>query len=945
MEPSGPNQSLAKISYLTCDRYADKVAVIDGDQKYSFATVRYDSNRVAETLLGITNGESVPVVILAESRYLGAIAILAVAKIGAYLSFIEPTQAEDYSARVVRKLEADIVLTTTEHLELARRIAPDTSRFILIDALIGNGFCADVFVDFDLTLPSNVVFTSGSTGEPKGIVTSHMRVLNGHLEVIANANITAVDVHSSTMSFSFGWGIPPIRYSMLSGCGISFFRYDQHTPLETASWIERDGLTVLQMPSAYFHQFVTALKDHPEVILPNVRLVNSGGEKVRADTLRAWQSINGLNCLIRDSFSSSEAGTYFTREFTKSSPIPDEVIFNNRRKYADVFIRTQNGEMKTRNAEGEIVVHTPYLLDCYFKNPTLTAEKLIPHPTDPTKKVFLTGDIGALDEQGNLHLGGRSDHMVKIRGYRMDLEEIRAEIKKLEAIKEAAVVKTQNKRGEALLAAYIQFEPGKKMNNTDLKIALLELLNPYKVPHSFTIVDSFRYGTAGKIQISELPPISHARPELRASFAPASTETEKQLARIWEDTLDLTGIGIDDDFFELGGDSISVLEMLTLVEQKFLIPASDVFFQHPAIRELAGFIDSGAEIGIKNIKGNQNNIKSIRNEHFTKKNRWNVPARLIHGYIKNLPFDQVLQFFLNLSQNAIVRNVLYWRHRNIFKKWLTAIHSEIDFEKAYQKHVLAELHHFMAEINRIQLRVAFTESSASTNPATAVSDLKEALLATPVRSNFALIPMLGFENLLSAIDAGKGVIFVSLHGNVRFNITYVVQHLSGIRSIVVVTHNAGKFGKYGQNPDDAEIHEFSSSNAVITADAQKQLVEGNALLFYSDTIELRTKNYMAKLLGSERPFKGGFAEMALQTGATIIPMVSIITDDGRIAKKFYPPLVTEKDNYEDKILDLVQQYAHFMESVWREHPETQTLSKMKKYLRSQRVRAPRKLVK
>ena len=464
-----------------------------------------------------------------------------------------------------------------------------------------------------------------------------------------------------------------------------------------------------------------------------------------------------------------------------------------------------------------------------------------------------------------------------------------------------------------------------------MKQKLHKNVNPYKVPAIIMNVDSLPYSTAGKIQLSKLPSVSRQRPDLSSRFVQPSGEVEETIAGIWQEVLELAGIGAEDDFFELGGDSISAVEIMSRVEQRFGKKVPMSFFEQSTISVLARLIseDFGSNPNLI-----ERNLRS-RSVNMRKKQKFFHPRYWLTSYLSAKPYPLALQTIQNLSTNLMIRELVFAHQKGWFNRWLGLLDCEVDPAAAFTRFIIADLTHSFAWIKSYDPlpRVGNGQTPAS-NQTVFVRSLLEKLNSVPKGENFGWIPISGFHHFQSALSAGNGVILLSLHSNVRFDLSPIIEKLAGIPPIITVSFNLGKYGKYGKDPYKAAYYDLAASNAEIAADALNSLRAGRVLQIFSDTHDLRTKNYTADLLGKPRNFKAGFAELAVKTGAAIIPTINYIDNQHRISRAFLPPLHSDQPSYDGKILDMVEQYAQFIESSWKNHPEIQTVSKIKKFFRN-----------
>jgi hypothetical protein len=216
---------------------------------------------------------------------------------------------------------------------------------------------------------------------------------------------------------------------------------------------------------------------------------------------------------------------------------------------------------------GEIAVQSEYLSPGYWRKPELTESVFLPDPTGGNARIYLTGDLGRQREDGCLVHLGRRDWQVKIRGYRVETAEVETALLALDEVADAFVT-AQREEGEASLVAYVVAAGCPAPTVTGLRAALARMLPVYMRPRAFVILDALPRTRNGKIDQPALPPPPRVRPEIDQPFVAPRSSTEAEIAQVWEEVLEIEGVGVEDDFVELGGDSLLASRILSRIADR-----------------------------------------------------------------------------------------------------------------------------------------------------------------------------------------------------------------------------------------------------------------------------------------------------------------------------------------------------------------------------------------
>jgi amino acid adenylation domain-containing protein len=438
-----------------------------------------------------------------------------------------------------------------------------------------------------------VVYTSGSTGQPKGSLITHrgvVRLVRGadYLQPRADDRIG----HASTPSFDAAtWEI----WAPLANGGtlVIVGRDDLLSPRRLGEAIRERRITAMFLTTAVFNQVA---QEQPQALAP-LREVLTGGEAADpAAFRRVLAACPGTRVLHM--YGPSESTTYATWHPVRavaaeavSVPIGGPVS-NTRTYVVDAALRPV-----PVGVPGELCIGGPGLSRGYLNRPALTAERFVPDPffaPEPGARMYRTGDRVRRRANGEIEFLGRVDDQVKVRGFRVEPGEIEAALRAHPAVAEAAVVAREEAPGDRVLAAYVAAAPGRALSAAELREHLAARLPGWMVPSTFTALDALPKTPGGKVDRRALP-APHAEPsagDAPAAFAAPETETEETVAAIWRAVLKLDRVGATDDFFDLGGHSLKATRILTRIASRLGVELPvGVIFDHPTVRGLAGLVD------------------------------------------------------------------------------------------------------------------------------------------------------------------------------------------------------------------------------------------------------------------------------------------------------------------------------------------------------------------
>ncbi|MEM7593941.1 MAG: amino acid adenylation domain-containing protein, partial [Cyanobacteria bacterium P01_A01_bin.83] len=447
-----------------------------------------------------------------------------------------------------------------------------------------------------------VIYTSGSTGKPKGVMISHQALSNFTQTAIAEYGITDSDRLLQFASINFDAAVEEIYPCLSRGATLVLRTEAMLADLKTFfRFCEDLSLTVLDLPTAYWHQLATELSSRRIPVPQSLRLVIIGGEKVLPELVMSWQEhviefgkSNRLQLI--NTYGPTEttvSATAYSVPCNISSNI-GEIPIGRPLAHLQTYILDQYQQVVPIGVRGELHIGGESLAKGYLNRPELTAEKFISHPfnQESEARLYKTGDLARYLPDGNIEFIGRIDNQVKIRGFRIELGEIESVLAQHPDIRETVVIAREDIPGDKRLVAYIISQQEQPHSN-DLRSFLKELLPNYMVPSIFVFLDTIPLTPNGKVDRRALPIPSNTRQEPSSTFVSPQDELEFHLTKIWSQVLGIEPIGIRDNFFDLGGNSLQAVVLFAQIEKQFgkSLPLATLF-QSATIAEIAQIIRS-----------------------------------------------------------------------------------------------------------------------------------------------------------------------------------------------------------------------------------------------------------------------------------------------------------------------------------------------------------------
>ncbi|HEX7242314.1 MAG TPA: amino acid adenylation domain-containing protein, partial [Longimicrobiaceae bacterium] len=444
-----------------------------------------------------------------------------------------------------------------------------------------------------------VIYTSGSTGRPKGAAIVHSGLANylhWALQAYPVAAGRGAPVHSSV---AFDLTVTGLFPPLLAGRAVHLLPEDGGPEaLGTLLRAERD-LSLVKLTPA--HLELLSHQVPPDDAGGRTRAFVVGGENLSAETLAFWQDFAPDTLLVNEYGPTETVVGCCVHTVPRGRRTEGVVPIGRPIWNTQLYVLDRRLQPVPVGVPGELYIGGAGLARGYLHRPDLTAERFVPHPfsTAPGARLYRTGDLARYLPGGELVCLGRVDDQVKVRGYRIELGEVEAVLLHSPEVREAVATVREDRPGEKRLVAYVVPRPGENPTVESLRRSMQARVPDYMVPAAFVLLPSLPLTRNGKVDRAALPEPASDRPEMESGFVPPRTPTEEALAAIWSRVLGVDRVGVEDNFFALGGDSIVSIQIVAKAKQAGLRLTPRQVFQYQTIAALAPVVDTAPRIRVE----------------------------------------------------------------------------------------------------------------------------------------------------------------------------------------------------------------------------------------------------------------------------------------------------------------------------------------------------------
>ncbi|MEJ8545006.1 amino acid adenylation domain-containing protein [Brevibacillus borstelensis] len=554
-----------------------QIAAVYGEERLTYRELNEKANRLAVRLREQGVKPEQIVAIMVERSLEMVVGTLAILKAGGAFLPIDPEYPEERIRYMLQDSGAKLVLTQSQ---LFAKVGGDVQ---LIDLGDERNYTGDGENPVSVNQPSDlayIIYTSGTTGQPKGVMLEHKGIANLKAFFEKQLKVTPADRVGQFASPSFDASMWEMCMALTVGASLHII------PKETINdfvkfeeYVNRQGITILTLPPTYLIHLA------PERLSSVQKLVTAGSATTRALVDKWKDKVTYINAY--GPTETTICATIWTANAdpadsgSASVPIGGPIL-NTR-----AFIVDEHLHLVPIGQVGELCVSGAGLARGYWNRPELTAEKFVDNPLIPGEKMYRTGDLARWLPNGQIEYLGRIDHQVKIRGHRVEPGEIESLLLRHPAVRETAVIAREDHHGQAYLCAY--YVPEGDVTPAQLREYAAKELPAYMIPSYFVALEKMPLTPNDKIDRKALP-----EPEREQStgreYEPPRDEREQLLAAIWQEVLGLERIGIKDNFFECGGDSIKAIQASTRLHTAgWKLDMRDLF-QYPTIEQVAPYV-------------------------------------------------------------------------------------------------------------------------------------------------------------------------------------------------------------------------------------------------------------------------------------------------------------------------------------------------------------------
>jgi amino acid adenylation domain-containing protein len=569
-------------------RTPERIAVVEDEQRLTYRALEERANQLGHYLRGLGIGPGAIVALLVERSLELPVALLGVLKAGAaYL----PLDASAPGERLGLMLRDAGAVAVVAHDHLVARLPASEVRVVRLGAdgaAIGRGSTLAVGGGARPEDLMYVMYTSGSTGQPKGVMLEHRGVTSRVVDM-QRAYVGAEEVVLHKTPYTFDVAVNELLCPLIVGARVVMARPDGHRdPGYLVRAIEAHGVTLVEMVPS----MLQVMLGEAEVgrRCRTLRTVIASGEALAPGL--ADEVTERLGAELYNVYGPTEAGEVTVWHCARGVERPTpSVPLGRPMANLQIYVLDESGEPVAVGVRGELYIGGVGVARGYLGKPALTAARFVPDAFGGAgRRLYRTGDVARYTAEGVIEYLGRRDDQVKIRGYRVEPGEIEAVLRRQGGVREAVVVVREDRAGDRRLVAYVVGN-GDAVRPEDLRAGVQAALPEPMVPSAFVVVDALPFSAHGKVDRRALP-APDVTGSATADDAPP-TETEQRLLAIWSEVLDVPDLAATDDLFELGANSLLMVQGASRIRQEFGVELEqDELFERPTVREQGARLDA-----------------------------------------------------------------------------------------------------------------------------------------------------------------------------------------------------------------------------------------------------------------------------------------------------------------------------------------------------------------
>ncbi len=886
---------------IAAARFAERVALMEPGRTLTYAALDAEMNRYAHALLELLGDaeEPAPVIMNLDDPILPP--LYGALKAGKIYTALDPAEPPPRLQQLLERLEARVVITAARHLDKVKEVLRPDQALLVAEEVMALPSRPSPRLELRPDRLAAIFFTSGSTGIPKGVVRDHEHMLHHTWNNTEMGYITRHDRQALTHFPGFSSSVHGSIELLLNGGSIATLNPRSYSARDLLARLREAEITLMNPSASLLRELMSAMDEGDS--LPHLRMVTIAGQPITAQDVADFQRTLGKHgAALLFVLGISEVGRatagYSDRDTViVDGRVPVGYVLRDR----EVLIVDEDGTRLGPGEIGEIVVRSRYLARGYWRDEAGTQARFRADPDEPGVRLYYTGDLGLIRPDSCVEHHGRTDFMVKIRGYRIELGAVEMAIQSHPDVAAAAAIAHPLHDGQSILAAYASLKPRAGLTVPALRAYLAERLPHYMVPARLIFLESMPMTASGKVNRRALPPPGNRRPDLATPYAPPETPLQTELAEMWAGLLQLETVGIDDDFVELGGNSLQLVRVLTMVQQRFGCAVSlRAWTAQPTVRRLAklmvgeqdaqttaAYDESAAAVDTQSARGDAAGpawMWAHARPRARARTKQSLPMRALarltgRGPIlgkAKLPYGLGVALHRQWLRLPLVRKRILKQPMETFGAWQARVGLDDP-----QGQLLLQ---FLMNNSWSDWRKAHLY-----HPATRAQWLRES----------------GLDTVTDIAQQGRGAVFVFCHMGTPSSVIRRLLHqrtFAEVAFLPVLAMNGG------------QAMALAARAAVLQAGGAT-LQRGGAVFIAGDGIT--GSGFTRPFFGLHVTFMAGPAHLATEYDAPLIPVFAHTTTDGRVVVEYMPPLRAEKQGtLEERVDDLNRRYVEVLTARW-----------------------------
>jgi amino acid adenylation domain-containing protein len=597
-------------------RFPHKLAVKTTQESCTYTQLNALANQIGRLIVAQLGSANRPLALLFDQSVSLIAAILASLKAGKMYVPLDPMGSTSRNTSIVVDSTAAAILTESANLHKAQAMAPPDVRVFNLDAMDEGYSTENLDVDLESDRYAYIFYTSGSTGKPKGLADTHRNVLHNVMRYTNSLRISPDDRLTLLQAANFSGSVSSLFCALLNGAASFPLNLQSAGPDCLASWLCQEKITIYHSVPSIFRLLATGKHSYPWL-----RIVRLEGDQASPRDIELYRTHFPDTCILVNGLGATECGIVRQYFVNKETPVPEGVVpVGFPVEDMEILLLDDSGHAVGPDSVGEIAVRSCYLAPGYWRRPDLTEAAFMTDPQGRPERTYRTGDLGRMRMDGCLEYLGRKHFQLRIRGRWVEIADVEKALHSVGGFKDVLVVPVEDRGSGPRLVAYVVPQGSHLPSVDELRHELGKRLPAHMIPAAFVRLAALPLNSFGKVDRQALPPPGRTRPALKEAVVHPRTPVEQTLGRIVGDVLGLEEIGIHDDFFDLGGDSLLAFQVISRIYDALDVELPlRTFFEAPTI---AGLARRFAESQVEPI-GSKESIAAADSREATPGNRLN----------------------------------------------------------------------------------------------------------------------------------------------------------------------------------------------------------------------------------------------------------------------------------------------------------------------------------